>query len=408
MATTTLNLNQNLDAFGRLRVSELTTLIDIKQIHDEAPIFIDQVQNATGSSVYNTGESSTTLSTSASGDYAISQTKQRFNYQSGKSHFINFTMYGFEAQANVTKRIGYFSSATTGNYDTALDGLFMESDGSSVSTNIYRNGTLIAQTLQADWDDPLNGTGASGITVDWSKDQIILVDFQWLGVGRVRWYVDIDGVAYLFHESKHANVIEKVYMKSPNQPLRWEIRQTGAGSGAMTYVCASVSSEGAQNIIGKSFSEDLAEAYVNANTSGTYYALLGIELQATKVDALIDVIDFSMLVGTNDNVHWELLLNPSVAGTFNYVAQSNSAVSIAKGDTAGNPSTNTVTGGTRLSSGYVKGGNNSGDFDKEIQNAIRLGVTIAGVTDNIVLVCTPMTGDANLDVSGSIGWREQI
>ena len=35
------NINLNLDAGGRLRVSELTTLIDLKQLADKAPLFIN-------------------------------------------------------------------------------------------------------------------------------------------------------------------------------------------------------------------------------------------------------------------------------------------------------------------------------------------------------------------------------
>ena len=410
MAATTVNLNynSNTDAFGRLRVSELTTLIDIKQIHDNAPLFIDQVQNATGLSVYNANESSTTLSTAANGDYAIAQTKQRFNYQSGKSHLIEMTMFGFQTEANVTKRIGYFTSSTVAPYTANLDGLWLENDGTTVRLKIYRNGTEVQNVAQSDWDDAGDGNGTAPL-IDWSKNQILIWDFQWLGVGIVRFTLNIDGVNYLMHTMKHANVTQKVYMESPNQPLRWEVRQSGVGSGSMNYVCASVSSEGAMNVIGKLLSNDTGNGIVNANTSGTFYAIVGIGVQSTKIDSVIDVLDVSLSATSNDSFKWALYLNPSVAGTFNYSAISNSAVESAVGDTVDNPSTNTVTGGTQLASGYMKtGGGGSGSIQKEIKNAIKLGMTIAGVTDKMVLAVTPLAGSSNLDIAGGVGWREQI
>jgi len=76
-------LNGQTDSFGRLRTSQLTSLIDIKQTYGQMPLIVDQVQNGNGSSTYNTNEASTTLGVLDSGDYAISQTKQimRINIQ---------------------------------------------------------------------------------------------------------------------------------------------------------------------------------------------------------------------------------------------------------------------------------------------------------------------------------------
>ena len=102
----------SVDAFSRQRMSLLTTLADYKQHFDSLPLLISQVQGGTGGTAYNSGESSTTLATSATNDYAIAQTKQRSLYQSGKSSLIFQTFYNFHVQANVEKRIGYFSSST--------------------------------------------------------------------------------------------------------------------------------------------------------------------------------------------------------------------------------------------------------------------------------------------------------
>lgn len=392
----------DIDAFGRTRVSQLNTQVDIKQIQDEQPLFIDVVTNATGSHTYNGSTSSSTLATAASGDYAIAQTLQRFNYRSGKSQLIFMTMNNFEVETNITKRIGYFSSETTGDFTGKLDGLFLESD-TDVSINVYRQGTVVESVSQTSWnlDDLQGGGGASnpsGINIDWSLGQILIIDFEWLGVGRVRWGVVVDGMIVYFHETLNANSTTDVYMKSPNQPLRWEVRQDGAGSGSMDYICATVAVEGDIDRIGKIFSENLDTAHVNANSTANKYALLGIRLQSSKLDTLVDIIDYTVLSETNDNQLIEVWLNPTVAGTFTYNAVTDSACEVAKGASGGS---NTVSGGTLIYSQYI---NLQDATSLEIDNAIRLGATIDGTQDEIVISTNPLT--SNSDVLASINWRE--
>ena len=74
------------DAFGRLRVSQVTTRTDTKQVHDDLPLFIDKKSEGRSlavSHVYTRDDSSTKLVCSSVGHFAISQTKRRFNYQTG-------------------------------------------------------------------------------------------------------------------------------------------------------------------------------------------------------------------------------------------------------------------------------------------------------------------------------------
>lgn len=83
---------------------------------------------------------------------------------------------------------------------------------------------------QSAWNvDKLDGTGASGITVDPTKSQIFVFDFEWLGVGRVRTGLVVDGKIYYFHYFSHANVTNVVYMSTPNLPLRYELENDGTG-----------------------------------------------------------------------------------------------------------------------------------------------------------------------------------
>lgn len=390
------------DAFGRMRVSQVTTQLDIKQLHDDQPLFVDIVQGGSGNHSHSTTNAMTTLTTSAASDYVVAQTFQRFNYQSGKSQLMFWTFNNMGNDTNVTKSVGYFSTSTAAPYTANRDGIRLHNNGTTLKLQVDRTGTSVANVDRADWDDPLDGSGASGINHDFDENTIMAVDFEWLGLGKIRFFLIKDGVYNLFHTLDFVGGGHSlVYMSSPNQPMRWEIRQSGIGGGTLNTICSSVNSEGSINQLGRVLSENLNTSIVNANTVGTAYALLGIRLQTARVDTLVDLLDVSVLTTTNDNVLLELWLNPTVVGTFTYNNITNSSVQIAKGDTVGNPSATTVTGGTRLFSQYVS---QQSATPIQIENAIRLGMSIGGTLDEMVVTATPMT--TNSDVTASLSWRE--
>lgn len=390
----------NLDAFSRLRVSQLTTLADIKNLKDKVPTLVDEVIIGTGTSTYI--NSSVLMTTSANSDAVIRQTFQRYPYQSGKSHLIFRTFSGFQTQTNITKRSGYFSSSDVSPYTASLDGLWIESSGGVISINVYNSGTATSTVAQSSWNlDKLDGTGASAITIDWSKSQILVLDFQYLGVGRIRWGVDIGGNVIYFHETLNANnTITYPYMASPNQPLRTEIRQTGAGSGSFREICSSINSEGSVNEIGITKTLNNGSTFINAGVVGTSYALLGLRLKAGYLDSIVKLLDYSALSVTNDDFLLQVVRNPTVAGTFTFADVTNSGVQSAIGATAG---TNTVTGGVVVSSFYQRQASTN---ITNIRDAVRMGVSIAGTRDTYVLCVTPLT--ANMDIYGSLNWFEQL
>lgn len=390
----------SLDAFGRLRTSQITTQIDLKQLDDGLPLFIDKVLNGDATALHSEENACTNLVTTTSGDYAIAQTFQRFSYQTGKSQQIFMTFANFEPQANVTKRIGYYSSSEVAPHTDNFDGLFLESSEGTIYCCIYKSGVLTSKVARANWSiDKFDGTGLSGLNIDFDKTQILQIDFEWLGVGRVRWCLVVDGIIYEFHHSNHANFEDEVYMSRPNQPLRWELRQSGAGSGEFKYICSTVGSEGSLNELGKIISVNDNIVPISPSITSTYYAGLGIRLKADALGSFIDIVSFNLFNNSaNAPIMWELRLNPTVAGTFTYGAVANSAMEFAVGVLA-----NTVTGGTILDSGYVVQ-RTADRFD--LKNALRLGASIAGTRDTLVLLVRAVSGSP--EIYRSITWREQI
>ncbi|MDX5586499.1 MAG: hypothetical protein QNK20_16555 [Aureibaculum sp.] len=386
---------QNLDATGRLRVSELTTLIDLKQTVDNIPLFYDQELNGAATAVHSTLNAEVVMSVTNNGDYAIRQTKMRFNYQTGKSYLILETFDSMEVQTDVTKRVGYFNSNDVAPFDSDKDGFWFESSD-QIYTVVEKAGTVTSKTAQSDWNvDKLDGTGPSGITADWSLGQILIMDMLWLGKAGIRWYIEIDNMPILFHVDNYANTIKEVYISNPNHSVRYEIRSTG-GAGSMSQVCSTVAIEGSRNKTGIIKGHNVGTTKLDANTKDTTYAAMGIRLKSAYLTAEVDLLVFSLLGTTADSFLWELRSNPTVAGTFTYVDEPNSALQIARGATA-----NTITGGDIIDNGYVY---QKASERAVIENALRLGTKINGTRDEFVLMVTPLSN--GLDVYTSFTGRE--
>jgi len=389
------NDSPSIDAFARWRVSNPETIFDSKQIHSNQPLFWDDQEVSGGgtSSTWSQARASTTIGVSnATAGKRVRQTFQRFNYQPGKSQLIFLTGVLGNQPALVGASMGLFDD-NNGIYCINTSGIALVGIRSSASGSVENN--TVAQTS---WNlDRMDGTGASGVNLDFDKTQIFMIDFEWLGVGRVRVGWVIDGLPIYCHEFNHANSETSVYMSTPNLPLRYEITNTGAGSAStMEHICSSVISEGGSQANGILRHKD--SGAITGMSAGTVYAVLGIRLKSANLDASVLLENLSVLATTtNDFAHWELRINPTVAGTFTYSDESNSVVQTATG-----ANTNTVTGGTEIDGGYFS---TALPITNTTPNALKLGSKIDGTPDTIVLCARPITN--NIGVQGSLTWREQ-
>jgi len=388
------------DAFGRVRASNPYTLFDSKQIHDNAPLYFDdsEVSGSGTTSTHSTARASTTLAVSNNtAGRRVRQTFQRFNYQPGKSQLIlctgALTLSG--GGSGIFSAMGYFDDD---------NGVFVEVEDGTVGITIRSSvsGSAVDNTIaQANWNgDKLDGNGDSGHTLDASKVQIFWCDIEWLGVGSVRCGFVINGQFILCHTFHHANVETSVYMSTPNLPIRYEIENDGTGAASeLEHICASVMSEGGIQANGSLRYKSTEGTHVDATTADTNYAIIGLRLKPTHLDEQVELISMSMINEGLQDFEWSVLFNPTVAGTFTYVDQANSACQVATGATA-----NTVTGGTPIGGGMVKSGNQAGSVSESLANALRLGSAIDGTQDEIVLCCRPLA--ANADIEGTLTWRE--
>jgi len=243
----------SLGAFGRLRMSAPFGIFDNKNVLSKNETLWSELTNGTSSITHLINESSVQLEAGTEADaYAIRQSLKYCAYVPGKSQVIFMTGVLGAPKVNNVTRIGYFDDD---------DGLFFEQSesGLGVVLRTSTSGSPVDTRIdQANWSvDPMDGTGPSGVTLDPTKTQIFVIDFQWLGVGRIRFSLDIDGILYKVHEINNANLQTEVYMKTPTLPVRYETRNTGitASPTILKEICCSVASEGGYSLPGLEFSE---------------------------------------------------------------------------------------------------------------------------------------------------------
>lgn len=395
----------NPDAFGRLRIAQPYTLFDSKLIFDNGPLFWDDKETSSGSpstttSTHSTATASVTLGVSAEAGTRVRQTFQRFNYQPGKSQLILQTgrLIASGGGVGIASRRGYFDD-NNGLFWAVIDGTLCVVVRSSASGSPVD--TVIRQTSFN--RDKLDGTGLSGFEIDVTKEQITWIDFEWLGVGAVRFGIyGEDGKPIVAHVVENANTTTAVYMSTPNLPLRYELANDGTGQASTAeQICSTVISEGGLELNGAEFYASTSGTHVDANTADAIYAIVGIRLKTTHLGAVVELQNMSMMATTSNDFEWLLIFNPTVAGSFTYADITNSACQSATGATA-----NTVTGGRRVSGGFVKSGQGTGNVAQALREAIRLGAAIDGTRDQIVLCARPLT--LNADVEGSLTWRELL
>ena len=233
----------HIDAFGRLRVSNPVNEFTSEFQYNLHPLFYDAVTASNGTVTHNAPMSAADLDvTTDDGSKAMIQTFEYFRYQPGKSLAIAMTFVMPSQQAGTTMQVGYFDDD---------NGFFLEVKDASTIQFVRRtktSGSVVDNAVtQANWNvDKLDGTGASGITLDLTKGQILRIDMQWLSLGRIRMCFDIDGELIPAHQFLVANVLTVPSTTTGNLPVRWLMENTSAPASAKTMqaICSSVFTEG--------------------------------------------------------------------------------------------------------------------------------------------------------------------
>jgi len=391
-----VTMDNMLDAYATIdstvRVGSVTTIGDYKQLLDKDTLLFDEKLGGGATSVFEQVHDGVKMSVSSNGDYAIRETKMTHNYVSGNPHIFEQTTIDMTPVAGVVKEMGYFSTTSVAPFEDLKDGFALITDDTTIYLKVCKRGVEVFSAAQADWDDPLDGSGPSGLTVNPSNFNVLIGEFLFLGGTVFRAGFIVGPKVTWFHTFENSNNMPSVFVGSPTQPLRWSIRSTG-GAGSFYHICGKVGTIGSVAAKGISRLHTNGATHVNANSVGTTYALLGVRPNTRFVT--VNPAAIGGLAATNDRFLLELRLNPTIAGTVvwvdpgghhhhdEFVGASNGA--------------NTVTGGVVLGGMYIAG---NGSDAIPLDNLLRPGCTIDGIHDELVLCATPL--GSNLDVYGSL------
>ena len=400
---TTTAATGSTDAFGRQRVSNPLTLFDSSHRYRDNNLW-STATTGTATATFNAAQGLVDLTVNnAINAEVVRETTKVFSYQPGKSLLVMNTFVMSPAKSGLRQRVGYYGAA---------DGMYVELDGSTLNL-VERTsvGGSLAETriAQASWNgDKLNGTGASGLTLDMTKAQILWMDIEWLGLGTVRMGFVIDGKFVHAHSFHHANLIQSTYITTASLPLRYEIANTGitTSSSTLKQVCSSVISEGGYELRGlqQAVNTPITAPVDLPSPAGTYYPVISIRLKSSpnRLDAIVILTALSLMgTGNGPQYNWQMRASATTAGGTWVSAGVDSAVEY-KIDGG------TVSGGRILASGFFASANQSSaniDILKEALFKFQLernGLT--GTPYELTLVVASDTAGA--DVFASLDWEE--
>ena len=336
-----------LDAFGRLRVSQPQTLFDSQQRYGLDRSFASNTASG-GSVTFIPTQSSANLTVvNTSGSYAARETRYIFKYQPGKSQLslMTFTMAP-QSSGNLRQQVGYYG-ADNGYFLQLSDQLYICERSNVTGTVTHSN------VAQSSWNgDKLNGSGASAISLDITKSQIFFLDIEWLGVGSVRTGFVINGQFIVAHTFHHANIVPNAYITTASLPLRYEIQALSASAPAtsnLTQICSTVISEAGYTEPLTLFSNLVTFTSLTVGTS--WIPLISIRLDSSRLDAIALIKQIEVVLTTADTLQWALWSNvttSSLTGSNFIVPPNNGGVVIDKSSTALN-----VTNCWQVASGIV-------------------------------------------------------
>jgi len=408
----------NLDAFGRLRISDAFTLGDYKHLYGLDPNFRDTTTpggNVTFQALQACARLATNNSPTAS---VIHQTKMYHQYQPGKSQFIKSTFNFYSNTVNVVKRTGYFDSN---------NGIYLEQSANGALSFTIRTDTTgtpsdANRVYQSQWNNDTCNTsifgprGNGSFDLDITKTQIFFTDFQWLGVGRVRCGFVHDGKTIVAHEFDNSNILPTVYMSNPNLPVRCEIINTGATDGGFfDQICSTVLAEGGYVEAGQDWHVSTGNTKITITGVGNTVPIMAIRLKNSfngyKNRAVVRMGDINLYAEQNPGI-WELRKLDSVADlTFaNNTWTSVHPNSVVEFNTTGL----TINNGEAVSGGFVgttspggsaKGFGLSGETQPTTAKKNYIAQNYDSSNSEIFVVTVTAIGTP-VDVWCTVSWRE--
>jgi hypothetical protein len=289
----------------------------------------------------------TTSTTTASS--ALFQSKQHAKYRPGMGGASRFTALFTTPVAGTEQYIGVMDE--TGSSEAFQNGYGVGCDGTICGAQRWQNDSLITVAF-ADTDDPLDGTGTSGMIIDLTKINVFEVRFQYLGAGAIEYFIEDDstGRFVIFHKVLYANNNTEPSTHNPNfHHTMWVANKATTSNMILKSASYAFFVEGKTSLIELHQPENASGTQSKATVT-TEVAIFTIR-NKTSYASKTNFIDILLLAGggsieassANNLGVIRLVKNATLGGTpsWNDINTTDSVVEI---DVAGT----TVTGGKEL------------------------------------------------------------
>lgn len=392
----------NTDAFGRLRVSQPYTLFDSQNRYAADNQFSTST-SGTGSTTFNANQASVSMTVTGGGvGSVVRQTYRNMLYQPGKGLLVLATfVMDSSNSANLTQKVGYFN--------TQNGVFFSKTDGTNAFTlrsNTSGTPSDARTVTQSNWNgDKMDGTGASGVTLDLTKPQILWMDFEWLGAGSVRCGFIVDGAYIVCHTFNTANTYgTTVYMTTAILPVRYEITSTSAVAATLTQICSSVVSEGGFEATSIEHVARRTSIFNNIDTAANFYPIVSIRLASTALGAVVLPNRIQFQPTTLQNYEIALIKNPTLTGASWTASADDANVEYDVSATAISAL------GTITQTAYVANSGGGGQANTIAPTGFnwdeQLGVSLTNVSDIYTLGVRTISGATKGDGVGSISFYD--
>lgn len=357
---TVRDVNLPLTAFGDLRSANLKPqfqasfeyTVDNEELNTNTVVDGGTVTQASGMAVVTS--STTTAST------AQLKSKRHARYRSGLGGLSRFTALFTAGVAATEQLVGLGDER--GSSEAFKNGYMVGFIGTGFGIHRFSD-DAVTSVAQADFDDPLDGTGLSGITLDPTKLNVYQIQYQYLGGGPIYFFVEepVTGSLKLFHTISYANANVVPSTLNPNFHHQMFVNNKATTSNLIVK-----SSSYGYFIEGETSFVELhqPEFATGEQTTGSIQTELAIftirnkALYASKtnfIDIFLMCVSASIEADAANNLgRVRVVKNATLGGTPSY-ADIEASDSVVDMDTAGT----TVTGGKELFSLPLAGKNDS-------------------------------------------------
>ena len=384
---------------NRLQISQQQMVLFSNALYSTDPELWDRVVYNNATVTYDSVEGGTVLT--ATGDInseAIVQSTRVLPYIPGRGMEVTMAVQFSDTILGVRRRVGVFDND---------NGMYFEQDETGEYYVVIRSNTsgIVVNTrvARSDWNGvKFDGTDPNGITADPDAIQMFVMEYDWYGAGQVRFSYVINGYKYTVHTFNHANILSTTFMRTPNLPVRFEIKNvTGAtGPFELQKWGVSVIQEGDSSAANIGRPGDIINAIggTTLGSTGVFSPVIAIRLKSTRLGGVVTPNSYQAVSTSNALLYHRITSDPILAGGAWVSFGPESFVEY-------NITATASTGGAILTQGFTPV-NDNGRVTLDPRTLWQMGRNSMGTVSQIL--CLEAAGDSNnIKTMGSISWIEQ-